>query len=264
MNRLDPDVLRNALPECLREKRPFAITDDPRLVYLPEVATSYIKANYSLDNCNILLLRNTDIAGNGFRRLDEAIAHYQKALEINPDDAQDHNNLGTVMALSGRLDEAIVQFRKALELKPDFVEARKNLGVVQSKREEILKALAGRRESLRSRPDDVALLNDTAWTLATNPNAAVRNGTEAVELAQRAVQLSDGRDPAVLGTLAAAYAEAGKFPEAVKTAERALTLATSQNNTALAETLRTRINLYQAGFPYRDAQQSSVSKSIGP
>ena len=120
----------------------------------------------------------------------------------------------------GRFDEAIAHYQKALEIKPDYADARDNLGIAQSQREGILKALAERRESLRSRPDDVALLNETAWMLATNPNASIRNGAEAVELAQRAVQLSDGREPAILGTLAAAYAEAGRFSEAVQTARQ--------------------------------------------
>ena len=98
---------------------------------------------------------------------------------------------------------------------------------------------------LNSRPDDVALLNDIAWTLATNPNASIRNGREAVELAERAVRLSGGQQPAILDTLAAAYAEAGRFPDAVQTAEKALELATRQNKAALADSLRTRIKLYQ-------------------
>ena len=114
-----------------------------------------------------------------------------------------------------------------------------------------MKALAERRESLRSRPDDVALLNDTAWALATNPNASIRNGAEAVELAQRAAQLSDRREPAILGTLAAAYAEAGRFSEAVQTARQALELATQQNNQSLAESLKAKIPLYEAGTPFR-------------
>ncbi len=117
---------------------------------------------------------------------------------------------------------------------------------------------------LRSQPDDIVLLNETAWTLATNPNASIRDGAEAVELAQRAAQLSKGQEPAVLGTLAAAYAEAGRFPEAVKTAEQALALASSQNSAALADSLRARIKLYQAGSPYRDAQQPSASQSGRP
>ncbi len=108
------------------------------------------------------------------------------------------------------------------------------------------------------------MLNDTAWMLATNPNASIRNGAEAIKLSQRAVQLCGGREPAVLGTLAAAYAEAGRYPEAVKTVEQALALANSQNNTALAETLQVRVKLYQAGSPYRDAQQPSPPPSGHP
>ncbi len=115
-----------------------------------------------------------------------------------------------------------------------------------------------------ARPDDVALLNDTASVLATNPNASIRNAAEAVELAERAVQLSDGREPAVLGTLAAAYAGAGRFSEAVKTVERALNLAIGQNDSVLAETLQARIKLYQTGLPYRDTPQPAASKSIRP
>ncbi len=115
-----------------------------------------------------------------------------------------------------------------------------------------------------SRPDDVALLNDTAWVLATNPNASIRNGAEAVELAERAVQLSDGREPAVLGTLAAAYAETGRFPEAVQTARKALDLARQQNNQSLAESNRAKIPLYEAGTPFRDIKQSAPPGSARP
>ena len=104
-------------------------------------------------------------------------------------------------------------------------------------------------------PNDVGLLNDTAWLLATNPNASVRNGTEAVELAQRAEQLSASREAAVLGTLAAAYAEAGRFPEAVQTAHKALERAAQQNKPRLAESLRAKIGLYESGTPYRESSR---------
>ena len=96
------------------------------------------------------------------------------------------------------------------------------------------------------------MLNDTAWLLATSPNASVRNGVEAIDLARRAVQLSANREPAVLGTLAAAYAEAGRFPEALQTARKALDLATHQNKPRLAESLRAKIWLYESGTPYRE------------
>jgi protein O-mannosyl-transferase len=194
-------------------------------------------------------------------RFDEAIAHCRRALESKPNFAEGCNNLGVAFARRGEDDEAIAYFQKALELKPNYPDARNNLSFALSRREESIKALVERRESLRSHPNDVALLNDTAWVLATNPNVSLRNGAEAVELAGRAVQLSGGREPAVFGTLAAAYAEAGRFSEAVKTAEQALELAASQNNAALADALRTRIKLYQAGSPYRDTRQPSIPKS---
>ena len=97
----------------------------------------------------------------------------------------------------------------------------------------------------------MACLNNIAWWLATNPNASLRNAAEAVELAQRAVRLSGGRKPAVLSTLAAAYAEARRFAEAVATAEQALDLATRQNDGQLAEALRRRVSLFNARTPFR-------------
>ncbi len=103
---------------------------------------------------------------------------------------------------------------------------------------------------LRRRPNDLALLNDVAWTLATDPNASIRNGAEAVTLAERAAQVSSAKEPAILGTLAAAYAEDGRFADAVQVAERALALAAGQNKSDLAATLRTRIKLYQANSPF--------------
>ena len=105
---------------------------------------------------------------------------------------------------------------------------------------------------MRSRPNDVPLLNDTAWTLATNPNKSIRKGAEAVELALRAAGLCNGREPAVLGTLAAAYAEVGRFSEAVQTGRKALQLATQQQKLPLAESLQAKIRLYESGTPYRE------------
>jgi Flp pilus assembly protein TadD len=124
--------------------------------------------------------------------------------------------------------------------------------------------LAEKRELLRAQPDDLALLNDTAWMLATNPNASIRNGPEAVELAQRAARLSDAREPAILGTLAAAYAEAGRFPEALQTARKAVELASEQNKPSLAKSVEAKIPLYEAQTPIRAMLQSSAAGSGPP
>ena len=184
-------------------------------------------------------------------QVDSAIAHYRKALEIKPDYAGAHYNLAVVLAARGQVDEAVAHYRKALEIKPDHVKARRSLSVALSAREEILKSLAQRREAIRLQPNNAALLNDTAWMLATNPNASVRNGAEALELAQRALKLSGGDESAILGTLAAAYAETSRFPEAVRTAEQAVRMAAAKGDRMLAEQIRTCLELYSSGKPYR-------------
>jgi hypothetical protein len=92
-----------------------------------------------------------------------------------------------------------------------------------------------------------------AWVLATSPDPSVRNGTKAVELAGQTDRLSGGRNPAMAATLAAAYAETGRFPEAITNAERALQLAAGQNNAALVSALEAQLKLYQTGSPLRNA-----------
>jgi tetratricopeptide (TPR) repeat protein len=194
----------------------------------------------------------------GLGRLNEATAHYRKALEIEPDLATAHANLGNILRNCGRFDEAIAEYRKTLELIPDLAGIRESLDAATSERKEVLKSLAQRRQWLRLHPDDVVGLNDFAWLLATNPNASVRDGAAAVELAQRAIKLSGGREPAVLGTLAAAYAETRRFAEAVKTARTALKLAEQQEQQTLAVALRAKIVLYEAGQPFRQTSPSAT------
>jgi tetratricopeptide (TPR) repeat protein len=165
--------------------------------------------------------------------------------------------LGAALGSQGRLDEAIAEFDRALTIKPEYADARNNLGFGRSQREDIRKGLARQRELLGSRPDDAALLSEVAWRLATDPNASIRNGTEALELAERAARLTEGREPNFLDTLAAALAEARRFSEAVKTAEQALALASDQHDTALAEAIRARVKLYQSGVPFHESQRRS-------
>ncbi len=190
-------------------------------------------------------------------RVDEVLTEFQRAVEIKPEHAQAQNNLGLALAERGRLDEAIAHFQQALETNPDHAGARNNLGVALSEREGMLRAVAQRRQSLLSRPDDLALLNDLAWQLATNPNASIRDGVEALDLAQRAVQLSEGREPAILDTLAATQAEAGQFAEAAETARKAGELAVQQNKPPLAESIKAKIPLYEAGTPFARTREKA-------
>ncbi len=100
-------------------------------------------------------------------------------------------------------------------------------------------------------------MNDLAWLRATCPEAALRDGAAAIELAQRAIGLSGGKTPEMLDTLAAAYAEAGMFSKATETVGEALDLARQQNKAVLVEKLKARLWLYETGTPYRQPQPSS-------
>ena len=182
---------------------------------------------------------------------DEAITEFQRALAIRPDYAEAHLNFGVALADRGRLDEAMTHYRKVLQVNPGSAEACQNLGGALCRQGKIAEALACWQEGIRRCPNDAPLLNVTAWVLATASDASLRNGALAVSLAQRAVQLSDGRRPEFLDTLAAAYAEAGRFSEALDAARRALRLASEAGNKAMAEALRARIKLYEAGSPLR-------------
>jgi serine/threonine-protein kinase len=108
--------------------------------------------------------------------------------------------------------------------------------------------------------DDANLYNNLAWLLATSPEPSLRNAAEAVEHAQRANQLSGGRQPVILDTLAAAYAEADRFPEALATARKALELAEQRHDKVVIDALRSRIALYEAGRPFHKTRSSQTGR----
>ncbi len=183
-------------------------------------------------------------------KADEAIAQYQKALQIEPDSVKTHNFLGNALLQRGKVDEAIACFQEALQINPDNSEAHNNLGNALLQKGRVDEAIAHYQNALQITPDFAEAQNNLARVLAICPQASLRNGNKAVELALRANQLTGDGNPTVLGTLAAAYAEAGRFPEAVATAQRALQLAGTQSNPALADAIRSQLKLYQAGIPF--------------
>jgi hypothetical protein len=109
------------------------------------------------------------------------------------------------------------------------------------------------REALQFEPGHVRALQRLAWALATCPDESLRNGAEAVRLAELAQRISGGQ-PVVLDALAAAYAETGKFDAAIRMAEESLALADARNDNQLADAVLRRIELYRAGEPYRDVR----------
>ena len=194
-------------------------------------------------------------------QLDEAIAHYYKALKIKPDYtellstdyAQVHCSLAYALVLKGRVDEAIAHYQKALEIKPNDADAQNNLGIIFYQKGQLDQAIAHYQKALEIDPQNVHAGANLAWALATSPQTPILNAV-AVKLAQQANQMTGGTNPIVLQVLAAAYAQTGDFSEAMEAAKRSLQLAMAQNNTTLANALRTEMGVYQKGLPFREGK----------
>ena len=198
---------------------------------------------------------------------DEGIACFRKTLEIHPGDVLARCNLGNALFLKGQVDEAIPYFQKALEIEPDNALVHCNLGNALRQKGRVNEAIVHYEKVLAIVPTNAPLANNVAWILATWPAASIRNGSRAVELAQRAVRLSGSNEPIFIGTLAAAYAEAGRFDEAVAAGEQARALALAAGKAELAERNAALLELYRARQPYRENSESNTGgfdAQIGP
>jgi tetratricopeptide (TPR) repeat protein len=150
--------------------------------------------------------------------LEEARARFDEALRINPEHPNAHFNRGLWLALEGKPAEAAVQYREAIRLRPNYAKA----------------------------------LNNLAWLMATDPDPHGTNDEEALRLARRAADLTEGNDPGTLDTLAAACAEAHRFEEAAAIAERAVALAETSGQSQLARQIQARLEGYRSEKPYHE------------
>lgn len=194
------------------------------------------------------------LAGQG--RLEEAIYHYREAVRINPMYAGAHYELGAIAVRQGKQTEAVTRFRSALAADSEHPEAHRSLALALADQGRHEEAVAHYLEAIRLRPDDPGAYNNLAWIRATHPDPELRNGAEAVRLAERACALWKDREPNLLETLAAAYAEAGRFPEAVATLEEAITLVTPAGAEDLLPALEKQLQGYGADIPYREVNES--------
>jgi protein O-mannosyl-transferase len=202
-----------------------------------------IQPDYAEASCNLAdaLLSKADIDG--------AIIHYLTCVAALPNQPDAQYNLASALLRKGRIDEAIVHYQKVLELLPENANAHVNLGSAFLAKDRLVDAITEYKEALRLAPGNVAAQSNLAWLLATSPDPSLRNGPEAVVLAEQARRSSDGK-PLILRILAAAYAEADRFSEATDTAREALRAADDQGNSVLSDLLRKEIALYESGHPY--------------
>lgn len=185
-------------------------------------------------------------------RLDEALSFFRRALQAAPESARAHYDMGSLLLMTGRLDDAAASFRRALERDADHIPAWNNLAGTYLALGRPDDALHTLREALARAPDDSELRRNLAWILCTTWRADLRDAPEAVRLAQHASAARSDRDPVALNTLAAAYARAGRFDDAVRTARRAIALALEAGRHALADDTRRCLALYQNGRAYSE------------
>ncbi|HEV2970217.1 MAG TPA: tetratricopeptide repeat protein [Pirellulales bacterium] len=188
-------------------------------------------------------------------KTDDAVEQYRAAIEIEPKYSAAHNGLAVLLARQEKLKEALEHFLKAVEFDSENADAHYNAGMIYYRQGLAAETETQWRAAVRLKPNQVAYLGQLALLLAISPDAAARNGKEAVQLARHAVELTDSRDPEMLAILAAAYAEAGEFPKAVESGEQAKELARLQDKSALVDQLTDRLKLYRAGQPYHETAQ---------
>ncbi len=209
-----------------------------------------IRPDYAEASCNLAsaLLSKGD--------LDGAIVRYSACLALSPNQAEAQYDLASALLRKGRTDEAISHYKKVLELRPDSADAYANLGSAFLAKGRVRDAIAAYRSALRVSPENVPAQSNLAWLLATSSDPSLRNGSEAVLLAEQADSKSSRSEnhPIVLRILAAAYAESGRFTEAKETAQRALQESQIQGNSVLSNSLRDEIALYELGLPYHKEQ----------
>jgi tetratricopeptide (TPR) repeat protein/mono/diheme cytochrome c family protein len=189
-------------------------------------------------------------------QLEEAAAHYRRVLEIAPRSAQALNNLGSVLVRLDRVAEALTYLRRALEINPNYPDAEYNVAHALVLQRHPDDALAHYRKALTLQPDWPPVLTELAWLLAAHVDAGVRDPVQAVSLAARAVVLTNRQDPRSLDVLAAAYAAAGRFDQAVTIAQTAVDLLRARSSPSAAGEVSARIALYQRHQAFVDTQGS--------
>jgi tetratricopeptide (TPR) repeat protein len=229
---------------------------------------SYWRDSETLFTHALAVTRNNDVAMNNLGiiflekgQLDDAISNLQAAIDVRPENGPAHDNLAKALLQKGQVAEAMVHYRKFLEIEPDNVEARNTLGTALIQQGKLREAIGQWQEALAIQPENGNAASNLAWVFSACPEDSIRDGKHAVELAEKAFRISGGKIPMIYKVLAAAYAESGRFADAVETAQRGGELAASQDNPALAAELERNVALYQSGRRLRDPSITNGSSS---
>jgi tetratricopeptide (TPR) repeat protein len=192
-------------------------------------------------------------------RFEAAIPHLRLVARQRPKDVVALNSLADALARTGQFAQAIPCLETSLLAKPDQAAVHYSLAQALAQLRRTEQAILHFREAIRCQPNDPEALNSLAWIRAANSNPAFRNGDEALRLAQRACELTRYQRPVMLGTLAAAYAEAGRFDEAIATAQKAHALAVSSGQKELAAKDQQMLETYQTRQAYHEPPEPPLA-----
>lgn len=193
--------------------------------------------------------RTSSVALAGPKRTSTARrADFTKALRINPQSADAYHNRAIARVHQKRYRRAISDCTKAIRIDPKDVRTHNVRGVARKRLGKYREAISDYSEALRLEPESATRHVTLAWLLATCPDSRYRDGARAVELAERACELTDYADTEYLSCLAAAYAQKGDFGQAVAWQQKALELSDAEAR----PTMQWHLDLYQEGKPYHE------------
>jgi tetratricopeptide (TPR) repeat protein len=189
----------------------------------------------------------------------EAFEHLRQAIRISPMSVESHYVLGKFLLEQGHADQALPEFQATISIRQHFTAGEEGLATAYQALGNNTEALTHWRRAHAIEPARVSAILGVAWLLATAPEASLRNGTEALSLAESANHLAPADDPEVLDTLAAAYAENGEFTPAIASATRALHLAMARGDSKMVSAIRSQLLLYEAKKPFHGVQPADTA-----
>ncbi|MBN1669547.1 MAG: tetratricopeptide repeat protein [Kiritimatiellae bacterium] len=213
----------------------------------PETAVLHFSNALRIDARMAEAHYNLGLALGTMKRTADALAHFSEALAAEPERPDVHFNIGVALMGLGETANALYHFSETVRIDPGFFQAHINLGRAFEQQRNAEAALQHYSEALRLRPALLQVANRMAWIYATHPDPAVRNGAEAVRLAEPVAEKIGDRQFQALDTLAAAYAAAGRLEDAVRTARRALDAARHVGDAGAATRIESRLRVYETG-----------------